>query len=52
MAFEAKWNPTRLKKLPMSFREAYPESEYFVVNPENYMHFLTNVGPAPGPAPG
>lgn len=41
MAYEAKWNSRRKKKLPASFQEAYPDSEYFLVNRENYMDFIS-----------
>ena len=40
-AFEAKWNPERRSKLPLGFREAYPGTEFQVVNRENYLDILT-----------
>ncbi len=39
-AFEIKWNPNRKAKLPLSFKNAYPNVEFYVVNRENYYEFL------------
>lgn len=40
-AYEFKWNIKRKVSVPRSFAEAYPENEWQVINPENYIDFLT-----------
>ena len=39
-AFEIKWNPNRKAKLPLSFKNAYPNVEFHVVNRDNFYEFL------------
>ncbi|MDR0810831.1 MAG: ATP-binding protein [Paludibacter sp.] len=39
-AFEFKWNENRKAKLPASFSENYPESEFKIINRTNYLEFL------------
>lgn len=39
-AFEMKWNPAAKAKVPKSFVEAYPESDFRVVTPDNLSEFL------------
>ena len=39
-AFEFKWNPKKKAKLPNQFEKAYPESNYKVINTENYHEFF------------
>jgi len=39
-AYEFKWNAKRKVNIPGSFAEAYPEHEWMVINPENYLDFL------------
>ena len=39
-AFEFKWNPRRKASLPQSFSNAYPGTDFAVVNPDNYDQFL------------
>lgn len=39
-AFELKWNPKRLKKAPKAWREGYPDAEFKVVSPDNFLDFL------------
>lgn len=39
-AFEFKWNPRRKASLPKSFSNAYPGTDFAVVNPDNYDQFL------------
>ena len=41
-AFEMKWNTKKTVKLPLTFSNAYPLKENFVVHPDNYMDFLLN----------
>ncbi len=40
-AYEFKWNPRKKVKPRKSFVEAYPESTFTVVTPDNYDQFLT-----------
>lgn len=40
-AYEFCWNPKKRKKIPPSFQEAYPGSQYQVITPENYREFIT-----------
>lgn len=40
-AFEFKWNPKSKAKEPRLFREAYPESSFKVITPENYWDFIS-----------
>ncbi len=40
-AFEFKWNPKKAKKqAPKPFREAYPNTPFKVITPENYQKFV------------
>lgn len=39
-AFEFKWNPKSKAILPKSFAEAYPNSSFEVITPDNYQDFL------------
>ncbi|MCP4652894.1 MAG: ATP-binding protein [Candidatus Omnitrophica bacterium] len=39
-AFEFKWGKTRVKP-PKDWVQAYPESEFMVINQENYLDFIT-----------
>ena len=38
--YEFKWSNKRKVSIPGSFAEAYPESEWKVINPDNYLEFL------------
>ena len=40
-AYEFKWNAKRKVNIPNSFAEAYPEHEWLVIHPENYLDFLS-----------
>ena len=40
-AYEFKWNPSAKTKQPKSFKEAYPNSSYSVINRENFIDFVT-----------
>jgi len=40
-AYEFKWNAKRKVNIPNSFAEAYPEHEWLVIYPENYLYFLS-----------
>lgn len=42
-AYEFKWNQRRKPIEPVAFRNAYPESTWQVVSPENYADFLTKM---------
>lgn len=39
-AFEAKWNPGKKAGVPPHFAEAYPESTFHVVTPQNAVEYL------------
>ena len=39
-AFEFKWSDSKKKKLPISFRKAYPNSDFQIISKENYTDFL------------
>jgi uncharacterized protein len=39
-AFEFKWSDSKKKKLPSSFRQAYPNSDFHIISKENYTDFL------------
>ena len=40
-AYEIKWGNSKKVKEPTAWREAYPESEFLVITPENYLDFIT-----------
>lgn len=40
-AYEFKWNAKRKVNISNSFAEAYPEHEWLVIYPENYLYFLS-----------
>lgn len=39
--FEFKWNESRKSKIPTAFAKAYPEATFEVINPKNYLDFIT-----------
>ncbi|WP_373492959.1 ATP-binding protein [Aquiflexum sp.] len=39
--YEAKWNPKRRSNFPLGFQDAYPDSTFTLVNPENYLSILS-----------
>lgn len=40
-AFEAKWSPLKKVGLPSAWKEAYPQSTFVVLTPENYLEYVT-----------
>lgn len=42
-AFELKWNPTRKPRISKTFTNAYPNSEFQVISPDNMYIFLTDI---------
>lgn len=40
-ATEMKWSPRRAARAPGAWRNAYPDSAYQVVHPQNYLNFIT-----------
>ncbi len=38
--YECKWSPKKKVKVPKSWQNAYPESEFQVITPENYQDFI------------
>jgi uncharacterized protein len=41
-AYEFKWNPAKKAKLPETFRKAYPDNDFLLVNRENYPDFISS----------
>jgi hypothetical protein len=39
MAYECKWKPNRTK-IPAGFAKAYPDAEFSVISPDNYLDFI------------
>jgi predicted AAA+ superfamily ATPase len=39
-AYEFKWNPKAKAKLPKTFSQAYPNSQYVIIHPQNVENFL------------
>jgi len=42
VAFEFKWSPTAKQRIPVAWREAYPNAPVRYIHRENYQEFLTN----------
>ncbi len=38
--FEFKWNPKRVVKMPAAFADAYPNSTFKIIHPDNYQEFV------------
>lgn len=41
-AYECKWNSRKVIRIPRTFHEAYPEIDFTVVTPENYLTLFLN----------
>lgn len=39
-AYEIKWNPKKKVKPPQTFMDAYPGSEFSIINPDNYLQWI------------
>jgi predicted AAA+ superfamily ATPase len=39
-AFEIKWNPTKKVRVPSAWLQAYPNSQFQVITPENYLDWI------------
>lgn len=39
-AYEFKWNPKKRAKMPIGWQKAYPDSEFEVINSDNYSNWL------------
>lgn len=39
-AYEFKWNPAKGASLPSVFSDAYPDTQFKAIHPENYLEFL------------
>ena len=39
-AYELKWNVKKKVKIPSAWKEAYPESKFEVMTPENYIDWV------------
>ncbi|MEZ4949669.1 MAG: hypothetical protein R2784_09825 [Saprospiraceae bacterium] len=40
-AFEFKWSPKRKAKPPVARKNAYPDAEFEIIHPENYLSWIT-----------
>lgn len=40
-AYEIKWNSNRKVKIPTGWKTGYPESTFEIINPENYLNWIT-----------
>lgn len=40
-AYEFKYSPNKKEKKPKEFLDTYPESEFSIITPENYLDFIT-----------
>ena len=38
--YECKWSPKKKVKVPKNWQDAYPDSEFHVITPENYQDFV------------
>ena len=38
--YECKWSPKKKVKVPKNWQDAYPDSEFHVISPENYQDFV------------
>jgi len=41
-AYEFKWNATKKVKVPGAWSKAYPDASFEVINPSNYLDFITD----------
>ena len=39
--YEMKWNPKRQIKIPASWKKEYPEAEFIVITPDNYLDWVS-----------
>lgn len=39
--YELKWNPKRKSKIPGAWANSYPDAEFQVINPDNYLDWVT-----------
>lgn len=40
-AYEMKWNPNKKVKIPSAWNQAYPDSCFETINPDNYLSWIT-----------
>lgn len=40
-AYEIKWNPKKHPKAPIAWQKTYPESDFMVINSDNYLYWTT-----------
>lgn len=40
-AFEFKWNTSKKSRIPVAFEKAYPEASYEIINPNNYLDWIS-----------
>jgi predicted AAA+ superfamily ATPase len=39
-AYEIKWNPNKKVKIPSGWKSAYPDTDFVVITPENYLNWI------------
>ena len=39
-AYELKWNPQKKVKIPSAWADNYPDSEFKLINPQNYLSWI------------
>jgi len=39
-AFEIKWNPAKKARVPSAWKQAYPDSNFRVITPDNYLEWI------------
>lgn len=42
-AFEIKWNPNIVRRVPRQWGKAYPQASFVLINRENYLDYITNL---------
>jgi predicted AAA+ superfamily ATPase len=40
-AYEMKWNPDKKVKIPNQWKATYPDSDFEVITPKNYLHWIS-----------
>lgn len=40
-AYEMKWNPNKKVKVPSAWKQAYPDSCFETITPDNYLSWIT-----------
>ena len=40
IAYEFKWSSRKMAKCPKAFAEAYPDADFYLINPDNILDFI------------